>query len=981
MNPTISQIISTFPPELQSVTGNHWQSFEERLSPDQRALFAALPEAQIAGLLEAFSLSDFVARVARTYPDGMIRLAAENQIEGAYAAGTLQAKLNLMLASLDTEAQLHQVLRQFRQYEMCRIVWRDLTRKADMYETVRVMSELADACIDGALSWLYSDCCQKWGVPIGRHSKTPQRMIVLGMGKLGAYELNVSSDIDLMFCYPENGETEGVPKTIENQQFFIRLGQKLIQALDSLTADGFVFRVDMRLRPWGDSGALAMSFNAMEEYYQDQGRDWERYAMIKARVVAGDSSTGADLLNSLKPFVYRKYIDYSAFESLREMKGMINREVRRKGVEHNIKLGRGGIREIEFVVQAFQLIRGGRDVRLQTPELMRVLAVLADEALLPVEAVTELKASYEFLRNLEHGIQGMDDRQSQLIPEDKLSRARLAKIMKVPSWTLLEDEITRIRERVSFHFAQIIAVEGEDGRTDAEECGRPWKSVWLGELSDEAAECVLRDAGFEEPQDSLASLKALSGMRSVAVMQAIGRERLDYFMPLLLNEVSQVALPSVTLRRVLLLVQSVVRRTSYLVLLYENQGALQQLVWLCSESPWVAELLAQTPLLLDELLNKGSLFTPPDKAQLRDELRQQMLRIPEDDLEQQMECLRLFKKAHVLRVAASEVRGTLPLMKVSDYLTWIAEAILEQVVEIAWHHMVAKHGYPVRDDGQLGTLTDSLDSGFAVIGYGKLGGIELGYTSDLDLVFIHGGDANKSTSGEKSIDTGVFYTRLGQRIIHILSTQTAAGDIYEVDMRLRPSGNSGLLVSSLKAFEYYQQKDAWTWEHQALVRARCVAGSERVAQRFNEIRATILGQQRDPEKLREDVATMRVKMRENLGTKVKEGELPSQFHIKQDEGGIVDIEFMAQYAVLGWSHEHPGLLAWPDNVRILETMGLCGVLPATVTERLTDIYKVMRSMIHKRALQKLNSRIAPDAFQPERAYVTQIWKQFVEGKH
>ncbi len=975
----IPAIISAYAPELQSVAQRHWDNFAEQLGPEDIGRLQRLSSESLQSLPEIFALSDYVARIARTQPRAIMDLLDSGLVDTPYVPGALAARLASRMASVDGEAALHKVLRQFRQYEMCRILWRDLTRRADMFETVAAMSEFASVSIEVALQWLYADACLKWGTPMGRHSNTPQALVVLGMGKLGAGELNVSSDIDLMFCYPENGETAGASKSIENQQFFIRLGQKLIQALDAPTADGFVFRVDMRLRPWGDSGALAMSFNAMEEYYQDQGRDWERYAMIKAQVVAGDKAQGAHLIARLKPFVYRKYIDYSAFQSLREMKAMIIREVKRKGVEHNIKIGRGGIREIEFVVQAFQLIRGGRDLRLQTPELMKVLEVLQAQGLLPDAAVRELRADYVFLRNLEHGIQGMDDRQTQLLPQDRLSCLRLAKIMGYETWEALGDELTRVRDRVSYHFAQIIAVEPEGQHAPAEDSQRPWLALWLGELDSPTALELLTQAGFDAPQDSLERLRDLAGMRAVAVMQAIGRERLDHFMPRLLAEVAKVDLPSQTLSRVLALVQAVVRRTSYLVLLYENPGALQQLVWLCSASPWLAELLAQTPLLLDELLNSASLFAPPDIGKLRDELRQQMLRIPEDDLEQQMECLRLFKKAHVLRVAASELRGTLPLMKVSDYLTWIAEAIIEQVVEIAWRHMVAKHGTPVLEMGAqeaAGTLDE--DMGFAVIGYGKLGGIELGYTSDLDLVFVHGGASNQPTRGEKSIDTGLFYTRLGQRIIHILATQTAAGDIYEVDMRLRPSGNSGLLVSSLKAFEYYQQKDAWTWEHQALVRARCVAGSKSVARRFDAIRAATLAQVREFETLRRDVAGMRQKMRDNLGTRVVEGEPPTQFHLKQDEGGIVDIEFMAQFAVLGWGHKHPELLRWPDNIRILETMGEAGVLPAAVTAQLIEIYKTMRSMIHRRALQKLNSRIEADAFTTERRFVREVWQQFVE---
>nr|WP_207308766.1 bifunctional [glutamate--ammonia ligase]-adenylyl-L-tyrosine phosphorylase/[glutamate--ammonia-ligase] adenylyltransferase [Marinobacter caseinilyticus] len=924
-------------------------------------------------VVEAIARSDFLKNTMLRHPEAMARLASAQSLRAATTPEFLSSRWREYLADVKDEPGLHRGLRQFRMESQFRIIWRDAMRWSDLSETMAATSELADTCIQGALAWLYADACEQFGTPWGAHPVTsepvPQPLLVIGMGKLGGRELNVSSDIDLIFAYPSKGETRGGRRALDSEQFFVRLGQRLIQSLDQITADGFVFRVDMRLRPYGQSGALAMSFSALETYYQDQGRDWERYAMVKARVVAGDQALGQVLMESLRPFVYRKYIDFSAFESLRNMKSMISREVRRKGLENNIKLSRGGIREIEFVVQAFQLIRGGRDRELQKRELLQVLTALEHMELLPTKVVQELRDAYVFLRNLEHALQGIDDQQTQLLPADARSQARVALIMNCVDWSACCAELDRHRARVAHHFADIIASDDEDD--DASMLADGWKELWLGEMDESAAEAWLTHHGFEHPAASMKALTDLRSGRPVQTMQTQGRRRLNQIMPVLLEALTHVAQPSETLDRVLQLVEAVLRRTAYLVLLLENPGARTQLVRLCSESPWIARQLAETPLLLDELLNAESLYHPPAKSELQDDLRQQMLRISYEDLEEQMESLRHFKKAHILRVAASELRGTLPLMKVSDYLTWIAEVVLDHVVAVAFANLVSRYGYPTRKDGTV------CDTDFAIVGYGKLGGIELGYTSDLDLVFIHNADPQLSTDGEKSIDNAVFYTRLGQRIVHILSTQTTAGQLYEVDMRLRPSGNSGLLVSTLLAFEKYQREDAWTWEHQALARARGVAGCRATIDAFEVLRHDLLCLPRDTKRLRNEVVEMREKMRASLGTPQSEGKSPETFHVKHDYGGIIDIEFMVQYLMLANAAQHAELTQWSDNIRQLEELGRVGVLPVADTEKLRDAYITLRSTIHRRALQNLNSQVEPDAFEAERRYIQTMWKRIM----
>jgi glutamate-ammonia-ligase adenylyltransferase len=922
------------------------------------------------------ALSDFVHEQLVRDPELLPALTASGDLQRRLQGGELRAQLQAALADCADEDELGRRLRRFRNRQQVRIVWRDLTRQADLGETCRDLSDLADACIDGAYDWLYPRHCEQFGTPIGRRSGQAQHLVILGMGKLGAHELNLSSDIDLIFGYPEGGETEGVKRSLDNQEFFIRLGQRLIKALDAITVDGFVFRVDMRLRPYGSAGALVLSFNALEQYYQDQGRDWERYAMIKARVVGGDQAAGKQLLEMLRPFVYRRYLDFSAIEALRAMKQLIQQEVRRKGMSDNVKLGSGGIREVEFIAQAFQLIHGGRDLSLQQRPLLKVLATLECQGYLPAPIIAEMQEGYEFLRYTEHALQAITDRQTQMLPDSDLDRERVACIMGCESWAQFQERLAYWRGRIEWHFRQVIADPDEDEQGEVESCiGGEWLPLWEEALEPEMAERQLAEAGFTEPAAALKRLTDLKNGSQVRTMQRLGRERLDAFIPRLLAQAVEHDNPDLVLERVLPLVEAVARRSAYLVLLTENPSALQRLMSLCAASPWIAEQITRFPLLLDELLNEGRLFKPPLAPELAAELRERLTRIPEDDLEQQMEALRHFKLAHGLRVAASEIAGTLPLMKVSDYLTWLAEAILEQVLALAWRQTVAKYGTPRRADGSL------CDPDFIIVGYGKVGGLEFGHGSDLDLVFIHDGDSQAETDGAKPIDGAQFFARLGQRIIHLLTTQTTSGQLYEVDMRLRPSGASGLLVSSLAAFQRYQESEAWTWEHQALVRARVLVGSARVGAAFEQVRATILERERDLDGLRAEVSEMRAKMRDNLGSRETAAgtaenafEAASPFDLKQDAGGIVDIEFMVQYAALAWSRQHPELHRYTDNIRILDGLRDVGLMPAAEVELLQEAYKAYRSAAHRQALQKQPGKVGGDQFAAERRSVMRLWR-------
>ena len=873
---------------LATVAQEAWQHILERagapLAGQLSAAMAAVPMAN--QLPRVLACSPFVCDLARRKPDLLLDLVHSGHLQTSLAEADFRGDLQRLLR--EEAAELGPVLRRYRQRHMLRIVWRDFCRLADTLETTRDTSLLAEACIAEAVDHTQAALEQRFGVPRGRSSGEVQQLIVLAMGKLGARELNVSSDIDLIFVYPEAGQTDGASRPISNEEFFTKVGQGVITALDQVTAEGFVFRVDMRLRPYGESGALVHNFAALEEYYQDQGRDWERYALIKARPVTGDLACADTLMAALRPFVFRRYVDFGVIDSLRGMKQMITTEVRRRGLQDNVKLGRGGIREVEFIAQCFQLIRGGRDLGLQQRELLLVLKECAQLGCLPQQAAAELRSAYLFLRDAEHAIQGYRDQQTQALPQEELPRAALAAVMGFTHWDDFLQALECHRRLVAGHFDDLIAAPEEEV-AGVDEDGL---SLWGDDLNAAA----LATLGYRCAEETLQRLQVLQRSPRIVTLQAEGRERLEQFMPQLLRGCAEVDDPDLALQRVTPLVVAVVRRSAYLAMLLENPPALRELIVLCGASPWISEQLARHPVLLDELLDRASLYTAPDKALLQDELRQQVARLAIDDLEAQMDVLRYFKASHVLRVAASEVAGRLPLMQVSDKLTWIAEVILEHVLSLAFSDMTRKYGEPRRD---------SSGYGFAVFAYGKLGGIELGYGSDLDLVFVCDAAMQGVTDGERSIDNALFYTRLGQRMIHILETRMAMGQLYEVDMRLRPSGESGMLVSTAQGFATYQQESAWTWEHQALVRARFVAGDPQVAARVAAVRLAILCRARDQAALAGDVQRMRYKMRKHLLSvaKVKEGE----FHLKQSEGGIVDIEFMVQYAVLAWSHRVPEL--------------------------------------------------------------------------
>lgn len=846
------------------------------------------------------------------------------------------------------EDSLKRALRRLRQRVMLRTIVRDLNgmdvfdNVSNLDEVMHTMSSLAEVAVQFALHHLTAWQEAVYGSPRDESDRR-QELIVVGMGKLGGRELNVSSDVDLIFAYEEGGETNGGKtdnsKAISNHEFFLRLSKKLIAALDEITEDGFVFRVDMRLRPYGSDGPLACSFAMLEEYYQNQGREWERYAWIKGRVIAGQ---GDDLAKLLRPFVFRKYLDYGAFASMRDLKMQIQRDVNRRDMHDNIKLGRGGIREIEFIAQVFQLIRGGRDARLQIKPTLDVLQVLQDKELLSSATVDGLSVAYVFLRNLEHRLQYVEDAQTHGLPTTAEAQSRIALAMGYGDWPALKSELERHRSCVQQHFDEVF--KDAPAQSAADEF-REAAEIWQGVIPEQEIISRLRNMGYVNADEAVRRLAAQRASPRYRQLPAASRQRLDALMPIVITKAALEANPDQTLLRSSDLLDSICRRASYLALLAESPAALALVVKLVSTSPWLALYLSQHPILLDELLDTRNLYAPPDFAAMYDELKRRLAE-SEGDIERQMDVMRHYKHAAVFRIAAQDIAGQLQLEKISDYLSALADMILQVTIEMVWPTIRGRH----REVPQ-----------FAVIGYGKLGGKELGYASDLDIIFLYDDDAPGA---------GEIYARLGQRINTWLGSMTAAGTLYETDIELRPDGASGLLVSSIEAFRDYQLAKAWTWEHQALTRARFCAGDNSIGETFEGIRHDVLSQKRDLAKLRKEVAAMRQKMLD------AHPNTSGMFDLKHDRGGIIDVEFMVQYLVLAHASDYPELTGNIGNIALLGLLGELGLAEKKKAADVAAAYRLYRRLQHSIRLQgESRARIAAGEVSNEIEAVLDLWKQ------
>jgi [glutamine synthetase] adenylyltransferase / [glutamine synthetase]-adenylyl-L-tyrosine phosphorylase len=876
----------------------------------------------ISAPLSPTAFSRYLARLVHAHPT----LAAELE---AGAPPLDAAQINAWLAAGPlTEDNLKPALRRLKQRAMARIAGRDLSGCAELAEVVDSMSQIAEVAISTALGVTEATLAARYGTPRNAAGER-QQLIVIGMGKLGGRELNVSSDIDLIFVYPEDGETCG-GRPISNFEFFTRLGKGLINALAEITGDGQVFRVDMRLRPNGDSGPLVCSFDMLENYFITQGREWERYAWIKARPLTGER--WEDLEAIRRPFVFRKYLDFGTINAMRDLHAQIRREVAKKDMANNVKLGPGGIREIEFIAQVFQLIRGGRDRTLQIRPTLEVLKLLVDRNQLELDAVVELSAAYRFLRRLEHRLQYLDDAQTHALPDNPDDQRRVAQAMGFTTHEALLMELDDHRQTVARHFEAVFADPNEEHHA--------LDAVWSG--PDGHAEELAR-LGFGATTALCARLASIRAGTRYQQMSEQAKSRFDALVPRVVQSAAACTNPDDTLSRMLDLLEAIGRRSAYLALLQQYPQALEQVAKIASASSWAADYLIGHPILLDELLDLRLLQMAPDWPAFRQQLAEETDAC-EPDTEQQMDTLREAHHAQVFRLVSQDVAGLLQLEKLSDHLSELADILVDRSIVLAWRKLLKKH----RET-----------PAFAVIGYGKLGGKELGYASDLDLVYLFDDPAPEAAE---------VYAKLGTRINTWLSSRTSAGILFETDLRLRPNGDAGLVVSSLEAFRKYQLESAWLWEHQALTRARFVAGDAAIGAAFEAIRTEILCQRRDREKLRGEVLAMRHKMRENLASPDA-----AMFDLKHDPGGLVDVEFVVQYLILAHACDFPQLTGNLGNIALLRSAAACGLIPAALAETVRDAYREYRRLQHLRRLNNLDSRIAA-APQAERiAAVRALW--------
>jgi [glutamine synthetase] adenylyltransferase / [glutamine synthetase]-adenylyl-L-tyrosine phosphorylase len=864
------------------------------------------------------------------------------------------------------EAALKTALRRLRMEVFCTVMERDLAGTASVAEVTGAMTDLAEVTVQRALAVLSADLEALFGEPRGPNGER-LTLGVVGMGKLGGRELNASSDIDLIFVYEDDGETSGGTRSpLTTQEFFTRLGRRLIGALAEITQDGYVFRVDMRLRPNGDSGPLVCSLGMLEEYFYVQGREWERYAWIKGRIVSETQSESAQrLIKQLEaiatPFIYRRYLDYGVIAAIRSLHQQIRQEARRRASMRpdkadDIKLGRGGIREIEFSAQVFQLIRGGQAADFRIRPTLKVLARAAAHGLLAPAVCESLTDAYLFLRTVEHRLQYRNDAQTHAMPVADDERALLARSLGFADYAALMDKLDAHREFVEQQFDAIFAdkIGGENGCGVADDSAA--SLIWSSALADESAQeeltAHLTQLGFADPSPVLSRLTAVWNSSRYNGLPEQSRERFDIVAQRALEAMQSVdaARRGDTIARLFDLLETVGRRGAYLALLTEYPAALDRVLSVLSGSRWASGYLIRHPQLLDELLDDEAIGSPFDWEAFKHSLTARLAAA--EDAEHQMDLLRHAHQAEVFRILLIDLAGRLTVEHVSDRLSELADAVLDVTVQTVWKQFPKRH----RDVPR-----------FSVIAYGKLGGKELGYASDLDLIFLYD-DPDDAASD--------IYTSFARRLITWLTAATGAGTLFDVDLRLRPNGESGLLVTSLDSFRRYQIREgdaantAWVWEHQALSRARWSAGDAEIGAAFEHIRADVMTTERDAASLARDIVEMREKVAAGHPNK------SALFDLKHDRGGMVDIEFIVQYWVLLHSREHREFVRNAGNITLLKIAARSGLIAEDEAEKIGAVYRHYRKLQHTLRLDGMEkARVEPERVQGEREAVTALWER------
>lgn len=910
------------------------------------SLYDGLIKKEHLMLLAHYSvISEFIYKQLVTSPHRFIAL---------YDSGLLDEEQNLEdysqrgqhLYQVEDEDKLMKGLREFRNQEMLRIAWRELSGRVDVRQSMLELSLLAKQLILICLDCLTRMLSKRFGFALGANARA-LNLYVLAVGKLGGGELNFSSDIDLIFIYPQDGMTSKGPHSIPFFQYFTKLAQKMVKVLSTNNAHGFVFRTDMRLRPNGEAGPLVITLDGFEAYYQEQGRTWERYALVKAQCLNTPDMYTQRIQSIISPFVYRRYMDFSVIDSLRSIKQLIKQEVKMLKTL-DVKRGAGGIREIEFVVQAFQLIHGGKNHHLRSQSLLATINQLTMEKLLPEGDLSSLTKAYLFYRRLENILQIRQDRQTHSIPTDTMEKELIACAMHYPNWEALQGEMNKHTQSVGDIFSAMLRTNRLPQGAQNQNYFESLQTLWVGQLSSKLAVNCLKNIGYDEPEKAYQLIQSLRASRRCKSLSQFATSRLNQVLPLLLEELALQPQSMRTLERVLAFIEAIAMRSAYLALLWENKYAREQCIELFSQSSWIANKLTQQPFLLEMLLTEAHLKKPVEKAVLSADLTSRLKRIGVDD-EQELEELRRFKLSQELKAAAAEVKKHLPLMKVSDHLTYTAETVLNETLNIAYRQLLKK---------QQGF--HDLQDKFAIIAYGKLGGYELSYGSDLDLVFLH--------ALEKENELAAI--RLSQRILHLLNTRSNVGVLYAVDTRLRPSGSAGLLVSHVDAFCDYQLQSAWTWEHQALIRARFITGSASIEEKFNRLRRNVLTQPRAVKQLQKDICQMRNKMR-TIDHEHR------RFDIKFGHGGIIDLEFLVQYSVLAWASIFPQLATYTDNIRCIEALVGVGKLTPSEADSLIDCYLAYRHYCHNQTLEPCQNNMTLKGLPTEVKLVRSYWKKWL----
>jgi glutamate-ammonia-ligase adenylyltransferase len=833
-----------------------------------------------------------------------VELLSASGLERFHSSRAADARIE-DLSLPDDEADCLKALRRFRHAEALRLVFRDVNGLDGLPDTLSATSVLYEVLLDVALAWSERALAARYGYSRS-HDGEAQRMVVVGFGKLGGNELNFSSDIDLVLAYPQGGQSDGA-RPLDNSEYFVRLGRQLVRLLHEPTMDGICARVDLRLRPFGNAGRLALSFGAMEQYYQNEGRDWERYAWIKARPVAGDREACEQLEELLRPFIYRKYLDYTAFAGLREMKALIDAEVARKDLADNLKLGPGGIREIEFIVQLTQLIRGGREPSLRVRGLLPALAECEARGHIATTRAELLRAAYVLLRRVENRVQMLRDAQTHDVPEDRLTRERIALSLDYPGWEALDAALATHRANVSEEFAAVLMPQG--GRAAIVPVAD--RLLWKKACDESLDAAALESSGFVPGRELAEALLKLPQAAPVRAMSARSRERLDHLMPQLLDAARLSAAPVPCLLRLCRLMQAVARRSSYLALLEEQPGARKRLVQLFGDSAFLAERVITQPLLLDDVLDPRIDQLPFKRAEITAEITRVLATLDAPEAEAELERINEFKASSAFRLGLAFNDGRVDAVATARRLATLAESIVIAVTALSERELVVQHG-----------RLPGAGSGFAVLGYGSMGGKELGFASDLDLVFVY--DTRRArlmSDGDRPLEGVRWYQRLAQRVINWLTVLTRAGRLYEVDSRLRPDGSKGLLVSSLETFAAYQKSRAWTWEHQALLRARPVAGDALLNAELADVRREILAVARDRATVFDEVSSMRQRWRVE-----RDRSNGHQLDLKQGHGGLLDIEFLLQGLVLAHASAHPDLLDVTANAAMIEACRIAALL-------------------------------------------------------